>query len=154
MFLADHKTSFIAAIAVVCIGLTGNDIISQRLVRADLQDQFYAVEEYGPVDIGANMIVSRNARYIGGKKAMRQDLSESFIYPVDESEIGDEGKVLVRFTISPDGSVSSATVIRSLSTAIDSAVRAAVLTLSMWEPAIQNGQAVESTVVIPFKVNQ
>ena len=154
MFFANHKTSFVAAIALVCIGLTSTDINSQRLRGAESNEHFYAVEEFGPVDIGANLVLNRYAGYIGGKNAMREDLSESFVQPVDESNICDEGEVLVRFTISADGTLSSATIILSISPAIDSAVRAAVLKLSMWEPAIHNGLPVESNIVIPFKVTQ
>lgn len=154
MFIANHKVSIVIALAVVCIGLTGSDLITQSVANADLKQQFYTLDEFNAVDTGVNMIVHRSARYTGGKKAMREDLAESFIYPMDASETGDEGKVLVRFTINTDGSVNEVKVIRSISRAIDSAVQAAVMTLSKWEPAIQNGLPIKSTIVVPFKVTQ
>jgi len=154
MFNANHKTSIIAAIAAVCIGLAGTDLVTQNLAKEDLKEQFSENNNSKSIEMEASVIKNSKAVYFGGKEAMSEDLSKSFISLVDESEMNAEGNVLVRFTIEADGSVGSIAIIRSISPAMNSAVHAAVLGLSKWEPAIQDGVAIKSKVVIPFKITQ
>jgi TonB family protein len=147
----NHTQSVLScAVTLICF-LMSNAVIGQESIGTDVPSQFYAIDEFRPIDMGTNTIVYRDARYIGGMKALRQHLRENVVYPIDPQRSEVSGKVLIRCTIGSDGSIRTADIRRSVSPTIDKAVIDAVLSMPLWEPAVLYGLPVETTVVISFK---
>lgn len=72
-------------------------------------------------------------------------------YPPTSVQLGEQGVVVVRMRISPDGLVTEVEVVQSSGYArLDDAARAA---LARWHftPAVQNGEAVESVQDLPIR---
>jgi protein TonB len=72
-------------------------------------------------------------------------------YPPASVQLGEQGVVVVRMRISPDGLVTEVEVVSSSGYArLDNAARAA---LARWHftPAVQNGEAVESVQDLPIR---
>jgi len=159
MIITQLNTAFALGVLAICIGFTGLEMAPHSERQVGLADQSNAHSDLQVAsDAGAMARVItmeyQEATYKGGKKAMREVLKDSFIQLIDESDTGNEGLVLVRFTIGADGSVHSTRVIRSQSRTIDTAVLAAVRSLTDWKPGTEDGIPVASNVVIPFKVAQ
>ena len=76
-------------------------------------------------------------------------------YPPLSAELGEQGTVVVRMQIGPDGFVTSADVVQT--SGYPRLDGAAVAALSKWRftPAIENGQPVPSEQVLPvrFRLN-
>ena len=142
--------SFFAVFVCMFIQLTLT--IGQGPTSTDIQTRFYAVDEFSSIDLSGNEIIYRDARYIGGMKALRQHLKDNVVYPENSIMSENSGKILVRCTIGSDGSVTNAIIERSINPQVDSAILDAVLTMPLWEPAIQYGRPIASTLVIPYKV--
>ncbi len=126
--------------------------IAQTPVRADIQSQFYAIDEFGPADFTTNVIIYRDARYVGGMKALHRYMKERVDYQHAFNAGEVSGKILMRCTIGADGTVKKATIVRSVNPALDSAVVKAALSMPSWEPAIQYGRPLETSIIIPFKI--
>jgi len=90
----------------------------------------------------------------GGDKAMMQWLSDNLQYPKTALEKGIEGRVIVRFIVGADGSISGAEIQRSLDPACDAEAIRVVGKMPKWIPGKQGGEpvAVYYTVPILFKL--
>jgi periplasmic protein TonB len=152
MFLPRTQSVLCCTMVLVFTFILNSMTMSQIPTRADIHSQFYAIDEFGPADYGTNVIIYRDARYIGGMKALRQYMKENVVYQDVSGDSDFSGKILIRCTIGKDGTVKNATVERSVNPAIDSAVINAALSMPLWEPAIQYGLPIETKLIIPFKI--
>jgi len=112
---------------------------------ADLQDHKVVVEERQQIFSHVEIMPS----FPGGDKAMMQWLSDNLSYPVIAAEQGIQGRVIVRFVVGPDGSVSGAEVQRSLDPSCDKEALRVVKKMPRWIPGKQNGQAVHVYYTLP-----
>jgi protein TonB len=75
-------------------------------------------------------------------------------YPPIELRLGAQGVVMLRLTVSPQGTVTDVVVIRSSGhEALDQTARTWVLTHWRYQPAIRGGVAVPSTVTVGVEFN-
>lgn len=77
-------------------------------------------------------------------------------YPEAAKEAGEQGRVLVQFTVNADGSMGDATVLRSASPELDAeALRVVNSCTQKWTPGMQDGKPVPVSFSIPivFKLN-
>jgi TonB family protein len=86
----------------------------------------------------------------GGDEEMRRWLAENIKYPVIAQEQGIQGRVIVRFVVSPDGSVGAAEVQRSLDPNCDREALRVIKRMPKWIPGKQNGNAVYVYYTIPI----
>ena len=86
----------------------------------------------------------------GGEKALMHFLQENIAYPVAAAEQGIEGRVIVRFVVTEDGSVTDVEVLRSLDPSCDEEAISVVKKMPNWIPGKQNGQAVAVYYTLPI----
>jgi len=86
----------------------------------------------------------------GGDKALVSVLYKNLRYPEDAYEKGVEGKVLVRFVVSKDGSVMSPSIIRSADPELDKAALDAIRKLPKFIPGKQDGTPVNVYYSLPI----
>ena len=81
-------------------------------------------------------------------------LASNLNYPAVAAENGVQGKVIVRFVVGKDGSVSQASVVRSVDPALDREALRVVNLMPNWNPGMNNGQpaAVWFTLPVTFKL--
>ena len=81
-------------------------------------------------------------------------LAQHINYPAAAAENDVQGKVIVRFVVGKDGSVSQASVVRSVDPALDREALRAVNSMPKWNPGMNNGQpaAVWFTLPVTFKL--
>ncbi|MCH5238670.1 MAG: M56 family metallopeptidase [Muribaculaceae bacterium] len=98
----------------------------------------------------AYLEVDKVAEYIGGQSQLLKDLSETMVYPEEAKEKGIEGRVVVRFQINTNGTLSNCEVAHSQNALLDDAALKAVEDLpGKWEPAEVNGKPVASIFNMP-----
>lgn len=99
--------------------------------------------------------IDTNPTYPGGNTALQQDLSKNLIYPSEAQDTGIQGRVMVRFKVRADGTISDITIEKSLSPKCDQAAMAAVRQLSRFKPAQRNGHNVAAWLHLPitFRLN-
>lgn len=88
------------------------------------------------------------------KGNVNQWLSQHIVYPAAAAENNVQGKVIVRFVVGKDGSVSQASVVRSVDPALDREALRAVNSMPKWNPGMNNGQpaAVWFTLPVTFRL--
>lgn len=99
--------------------------------------------------------IDTNPTYPGGDIALQQDLSKNLIYPSNAQDNGIQGKVMVRFKVRTDGTISDITIEKSLSQECDQAAIAAVRQLNRFKPAKRSGHNVAAWLHLPitFRLN-
>jgi TonB family protein len=87
--------------------------------------------------------------YAGGDTALLSYIAKNTVYPVDAKTAGTQGKVVVRFVVERDGSVSHVAVIKSVSPSIDAEALRVVNSLPKFE---KPGFIKETPVAVHYMV--
>ena len=77
-------------------------------------------------------------------------VNQNLHYPEEAKKQGIQGKVLVQFTVEPDGSVQNVKLIRGVHPLLDNEALRVVSASPKWTPGSQNGQSVRVTFSFPF----
>jgi periplasmic protein TonB len=86
-----------------------------------------------------------------GDQGLLDYLAKNTVYPVDAKEQGIQGKVIVRFVVEKDGSVSTVTVIKGTNTSLDAAAVKVVESLPKFEtPGKIGGKPVRVHFMVPI----
>lgn len=86
----------------------------------------------------------------GGQKALMDYLSKNIVYPVKAAEKNIQGRVIIRFSVDLDGSLSDITIVHSVDPALDAEAIRLVKTMPKWIPGTQDGQPVKVNFTLPI----
>lgn len=113
-----------------------NHLINERAVtNEEDKEVFYIVEEM--------------PEFPGGEKALKKYIADHTEYPAVAKENGIQGKVFVSFTITKEGTVQDAKVVRGVDLSLDNEALRIVKTLPNFKPGKQRGQAVDVKYTVP-----
>jgi protein TonB len=112
------------------------DLVEHKVIVQDAKPEIFSHVEEPP-------------RFPGGEKELMKYLSENIKYPSIAQEQGIQGRVVLRFVVSPDGSVGSVEVQRSLDPSCDKEAVRVVKNMPRWNPGKQNGNAVFVYYTLP-----
>lgn len=91
-------------------------------------------------------VVEQMPTFPGGQVALMQFLQNNLSYP----ETHKQGRVLVRFVIEPDGSISEVQVTNSIDPLLEQEAMRVVSIMPHWNPGKHNGKAVRVKYTIPI----
>jgi protein TonB len=95
-----------------------------------------------------SIIPNSNPEFPGGQEALMKFLSRNLDTP-DELQSGEKKMVRARFKVDIDGSVSFVEIIETGGSLFDKEVTRVCKKMPRWKPAIQNGQAVPMSYILP-----
>ena len=101
------------------------------------------------VDQAIFEVVEEQPEFPGGMEALLKYLAKSINYPESAIDNGIQGKVMVRFVVERDGSVSAVETYKSVDPALDKEAVRVVKTLPKWKPGRQQGKAVRTRYIVP-----
>ena len=122
-------------------------------ISFDVTQDFFDMDEFLPEDHRSDVIIYRDARYVGGKKAMKEFMLDNFNYPEVARENGLEGRMMAEFTIGRDGSIQDIKVVKSVHESLDQELVRVLNDMPNWNPAIKYGFPATSKVLLPFKAS-
>ncbi len=93
--------------------------------------------------------VEQAPEFPGGNDALKQYLAKKIRYPKSAYQKDIEGKVVVRFIVEPDGSISDPEIINSLDPDCDKETLRVIGKMPRWHPGRQNGAFVAAYYVLP-----
>jgi len=93
--------------------------------------------------------VEQQASFPGGASALMKWLSNNLRYPELAQQNNVQGKVIVKFTVEKDGSISNPTVVRGVDKDLDREAIRVVKKMPKWSPGKNNGVAVRSYFTLP-----
>lgn len=121
-------------------------VVSENAVEDPVEAELPAEKERGEVYVA----VEKQAEFPGGIQALMQWLSMNVRYPEDAMKNDVQGRVIVKFVVNPDGSISDPTVLKSVEPSLDQEAIRVVMAMPKWEAAENNGQKVASYFNLPI----
>lgn len=94
--------------------------------------------------------VDQQPSFPGGTNALNTFIGSNLKYPVFAQEEGIQGRVVVKFIVEKDGSISNVEVDRSVSPSLDNEAMRVVKAMPKWIPGQINGKAVKVECSHPF----
>lgn len=122
--------------AVFCL----TTVSAQKTVVSQKNDQIFDVVEQMP-------------EYPGGMQALFEFLKENIKYPEDAQKQKVEGRVLAKFVVETDGSISNIEVVKHAFPSLDAEAVRVIQAMPKWSPGKQKGQAVRVKYVVPINFN-
>ena len=122
--------------AVFCL----TTVSAQKTVVSQKNDQIFDVVEQMP-------------EYPGGMQALFEFLKENIKYPEDAQKQKVEGRVLAKFVVETDGSISNIEVVKHAFPSLDAEAVRVIQAMPKWSPGKQKGQAVRVKFVVPINFN-
>lgn len=116
--------------SVAAAAAVGNDM------EVGVTDSVYTVVEVDP-------------EFPGGYEGLYKYLAESIVYPEQAKKEGIKGRVMVRFVVEKDGTVSHAEVLRGIGGGCDEEVLRIVNAMPKWKPGRVKGEAVRVQYHLP-----
>ncbi len=91
----------------------------------------------------------------GGVAKLYEYISQHLVYPANAMDRHIQGRVIVSFTVKPDGSIADAKITRGVYPDLDNEALRVIKGLPRFNPAQLDGKAVESqhTIPIVFRLN-
>lgn len=87
----------------------------------------------------------------GGDAALYSYLGRELTYPTESRDNGVQGRVLLRFYINKDGSISDISVIERLNVELDNEAIRVVKNMPEWKPGMQDGDTLRVQFNLPIK---
>lgn len=94
--------------------------------------------------------VEQQASFPGGQAEMMKFLANNIRYPEAAQANNVQGRVVVKFIVERDGSISDVEVVRSVDADLDREAIRVVKKMPRWEPGKNNGVAVRTWFTIPL----
>ena len=135
---------------------TARGVVNQE--GSDDADKFQAVAEQvvvkepDPEPVKEEEIfvaVEQQPEFPGGTASLMNWLASNVRYPQMALENGISGRVIVKFVVEKDGSVSGVTLVRGVDKDLDREAIRVVKSMPKWQPGKNNGQAVRCYFNLP-----
>ena len=107
----------------------------------------------GSGDGGGNQIASFvevMPQFPGGEQELYKYIADNLRYPVADQEIGNQGRVVIRFVVDKAGTIRDAQILRGISHGCDREALRVVNSMPKWIPGRQNGNTVNVYFTLPI----
>ncbi|MDE5848560.1 MAG: energy transducer TonB [Muribaculaceae bacterium] len=142
---------------------TARGVVNQE--GSDDADKFEAVKEQvvvkepepvKPKEEEIFVAVEQQAEFPGGQAALMKWLSNNIRYPEAAQQNDVQGRVVVKFVVEKDGSVSQAQIVKGVDKDLDKEALRVVNKMPKWQAGKNNGVAVRSYFTLPvqFRLQQ
>lgn len=142
---------------------TARGVVNQE--GSDDADKFQAVQEAvivkepepeKPKEEEIFQAVEQQAEFPGGTAALMKWLSSNIRYPEAAQQNDVQGRVIVKFVVEKDGSVSQAQIVKGVDKDLDKEALRVVNKMPKWQAGKNNGVAVRSYFTLPvqFRLQQ
>jgi len=140
------RIELLLVIPITILALTLFTMNAEAQKPATTQDQS---AQTGMKDV-AYQQVDVMPTFPGGDRALLKFVADSVHYPKDAKAQAIQGKVVARFVVMEDGSVSNVSILQSVSPTIDAESIRVVKMLPKFTPGILKGKAVPVWYMVPI----
>ena len=146
----DHINVLKGKAATEIYGAEGkNGVIEIKTKKPVLLDVVVKTEAQTEPDDKPFDVVEQMPEFPGGKEALMKFISENVKYPKEAEEKGLQGRVVVRYVIEKDGSISEVEIAKSVNEYLDAEAIRVVNAMPKWKPGKQNGKPVRVKFTLP-----
>jgi len=104
----------------------------------------------GDIGIETFEFVEKQPEFVGGDEAMMAYFRKSVKYPEIAAQVGDQGRVYVKFLVNKDGSISNVHIERGVTRELDNEALRVVKKMPNWIPGKQRGRPVNVWYIVPI----
>lgn len=128
---------------------------NKSLLPEETEEQTSNVEVEKKVEDYVFDAVEQKPSFPGGLVALNSYIGNNLQYPEKAKEKGVQGRVIVKFIVEKDGSISNVEVNRSVDADLDNEAMRVIKSMPKWNPAKQNGTEVRAYYYVPvtFRLN-
>ena len=127
--------------------------VPETSIEEQVENELEAVEEEtlenALVEESVFDVVEQMPEFPGGRDQLNKYYESNLRYPKVAIENGIQGRVIVQFIVNTDGSISDATVIRSVDPACDEEALRVINSMPHWTPGQTNGKNVRVRYTLP-----
>lgn len=146
----DHINVLKGKAATEIYGAEGkNGVIEIKTKKPVLLDVVVKTEAQTEPDDKPFDVVEQMPEFPGGQEALMQFLRQEVKYPKEAEEKGLQGRVVVRYIIEKDGSISEVEIVKSVNEYLDAEAIRVVNAMPKWKPGKQKGEPVRVKFTIP-----
>ena len=98
------------------------------------------------------VVVENQPKFPGGMTALFNYLEESVVHPESVSEIS--GRVVLRFVVNKDGSITDIEVVKKLHPDLSKEAIRVVQEMPLWQPGYQDGVPVRVYYTLPVRFGE
>lgn len=147
----DHINVLKGKAATEIYGAEGkNGVIEIKTKKPVLLDVVVKTEAQTEPDDKPFDVVEQMPEFPGGQEALMQFLRQEVKYPKEAEEKGLQGRVVVRYIIEKDGSISEVEIAKSVNEYLDAEAIRVVNAMPKWIPGKQKGEPVRVKFTIPI----
>ena len=132
--------------------MTPNDVLIGSIINgtpSNADTSGYSIEPIVPVELKPEIFVEEMPVFPGGDAGLLKFISSIIKYPEEALKNNVEGKVVVRFVVAADGSVTRLEILKGVDPLLDKEAMRVVSLLPKWKPGKQNGQPVPVWFFVP-----
>lgn len=96
------------------------------------------------------VVVEQMPHFPGGQGALMKYLAHNIHYPKEAKDAQLQGRVMVKFVIEKDGSITNACVVRSIGPSLDNEALRVINSMPKWKPGMQRGVPVRVYFTVPI----
>jgi protein TonB len=122
--------------------VTNEEVVETREVKVEVQEEDAAAEPF--------YVVEEMPMFTGGPLELQKYLAEHTQYPEVAKENNIQGKVIVKFCVTPKGGVDQVSILKGVDAELDKEAIRVVNTLPAFKPGKQGGVAVPVWFVVPI----
>ncbi|WP_288276487.1 M56 family metallopeptidase [uncultured Prevotella sp.] len=147
----DHINVLKEKAATEIYGAEGiNGVIEIKTKKPVLLDVVVKTEAQTEPDDKPFDVVEQMPEFPGGQEALMQFLRQEVKYPKEAEEKGLQGRVVVRYIIEKDGSISEVEIAKSVNEYLDAEAIRVVNAMPKWKPGKQKGENVRVKYTLPI----
>lgn len=87
--------------------------------------------------------------FVGGMSALMKWLGQNIVYPMEALKEGITGRVIMKFVIEKDGTISNPEILKGAHPLLDAEALRVISVMPKWNPAKKNGQPVRCYYTLP-----
>lgn len=144
----------VASVAVVAPAVGVSEVVAPEPVE-EKKVEDNKVYPFQAVDVMASFSTcdaepNRQAKYICFQRSLMKHVVKNFSYPKRAQDKGIQGRVIVKFIIEKDGSITDISILRGVSPELDNEAMRIVTQIPNIKPAQVDGESVKVATMLPI----
>ena len=144
----------LAALAVTAfarpeVSAVADEISAVKVIAPAVHDSIQPNVQ--PAVAAPSSALDQMPEFPGGMEALNTYLRNNIRYPQEAQKAGIQGRVVIEFVISKDGSITDAEVAHSVDPQLDAEALRLIKNMPRWKPGMRKGQAIRVKQTLPIR---
>ena len=144
----------LAALAVTAfarpeVSAVADEISAVKVIAPAVHDSIQPNVQ--PAVAAPSSALDQMPEFPGGMEALNTYLRNNIRYPQEAQKAGIQGRVIIQFIVSKDGSITDAEVAHSVDPQLDAEALRLIKNMPRWKPGMRKGQAIRVKQTLPIR---